>query len=91
MVITISRYSSAFFIPTILTSFHYTPSESSDRFHHRYAFIMGGIVLATIGYIILLAQGLVKGDGALPYKARYMAVFFVVSGTYVTQPIAVIC
>jgi hypothetical protein len=111
MGVTVSGYSSAFFIPTILTGFHYSASQSqlhtipvyvvctgvtlisawaSDRLRHRYSFIMGGIILATIGYIILLAQGPVEGPGALPYSVRYMAVFFVVSGIYITQPISIV-
>lgn len=111
MGITVSGYSTAFFIPTILSGFHYSPSESqihtipvyvvctgatliaawaSDRLRHRYSFIMSGIVLATIGYIILLAQGPPKGPGALSYHVRYMAVFFVVTGVYITQPIAIV-
>ncbi|KAI9813844.1 MAG: hypothetical protein M1827_003634 [Pycnora praestabilis] len=60
----------------------------TDRLRHRYAFTMAGITLAAIGYIILLCQGGPK-DG-LSVGVKYMAVFFVVVGIYITQPISIV-
>jgi hypothetical protein len=53
---------------------------ASDRLHHRYSFTMGGIILATIGYGLLLGQGPPSKIGGLPLNVRYMAIFFVTSG-----------
>lgn len=55
----------------------------SDRVKHRYAFIMFGVLLAFIGYVILLAQ---RG---LPVGAKYFALFTLVSAGYIVQPISV--
>lgn len=63
-------------------------SYLTDRLRHRYGFIMVGVVLASIGYIILLCQGPL--DAGLPPKVRYMAVFFVCTGTYIVQPVAIV-
>lgn len=111
MGVAVSGYSTAFFIPTILNDFGYSPSDSqvhiipvyvcctgvmliaawaSDRLHHRYAFTIGGILLATIGYALLLGQGPPSKTGGLPLGVRYMAIFFVTSGVYVTQPICIV-
>ncbi len=63
----------------------------SDRIQHRYAFTMGGLTLAVVGYIILLCQGPLKGPNkGIPVGARYMAIFFVVSGNYICQPLAIV-
>ncbi|KAI9830156.1 MAG: hypothetical protein M1819_005833 [Sarea resinae] len=99
-----SGYATSFFIPTILREFGYSATASqvhtipiyivctvvsliaayfTDRLHHRYAFTLFGVVFASIGYIILLAQG------GLPVGVKYMAVFFVTSGIYITQPITI--
>ncbi|KAH8820245.1 major facilitator superfamily domain-containing protein [Xylogone sp. PMI_703] len=111
MSITVSGYSTSFFIPTILNEFGYSPGEAqlhtipiylvctvvtliaawaSDHFRHRYTFTMAGILLATVGYIMLLCQGPPTGHGALPVGVRYLAVFFVNTGIYITQPIAIV-
>ncbi len=100
-----SGYATAFFIPTILREFGYTSAEAqvrtipvyvvctaltlftawfSDRLRHRYGFTLFGIMLATIGYVILLAQG------GLEARIKYMAVFFVLSGVYVVQPLTIV-
>lgn len=111
MGITVSGYSTSYFVPTILNEFGYSPGQAqlhtipvyvvctavtliaswaSDRLHHRYSFTMAGIILATVGYIMLLCQGPPKGHGALPIGVRYLAVFFIITGIYVTQPMAVV-
>ncbi|KAI9809569.1 MAG: hypothetical protein M1825_000001 [Sarcosagium campestre] len=100
-----SGYSTAFFIPTILEEFGYTASRAqvltipiymanvpvallaaflADWFQHRYFFSMVGVVLSCMGYTILLAQG------GLPVGVKYMAIFFVVGGIYITQPIVML-
>jgi hypothetical protein len=60
----------------------------SDRIQHRYAFTIGGLSLAVIGYIILLCQGPIKTG--IPIGARYMSIFFITSGNYIAQPLAVV-
>ncbi|KAI9843963.1 MAG: hypothetical protein M1837_006004 [Sclerophora amabilis] len=100
-----SGYATAFFIPTILNEFGYSSSQAqlhsipiyvaaagvmlfaawaTDRLRHRYSFTIGGVLLSTIGYVVLLAQG------GVAVGVKYMAVFFVVTGVYVTQPIAMV-
>jgi MFS family permease len=109
--VTTTGYSTAFFIPTILNEFGYSPSSSqlhtipvyavgavltlfvawwSDRIQHRYAFTIGGVALATVGYIILLCQGPLKEVHRMPIGVRYLAIFFITSGNYITQPLAVV-
>jgi len=109
--VTTTGYSTAFFIPTILNEFGYTPSETqlhtipvyavgafltlfcawwSDRIQHRYAFTICGVALATIGYIILLCQGPLKEVHRMPIGVRYLAIFLITSGNYITQPLAVV-
>ncbi|KAH8884162.1 MFS general substrate transporter [Thozetella sp. PMI_491] len=53
----------------------------TDRLRHRYAFTMIGLVIATVGYIILLTQQHVA------VGVRYFALFLTVSGGYITQPV----
>ncbi|KAE8368275.1 major facilitator superfamily domain-containing protein [Aspergillus caelatus] len=53
----------------------------SDLLRHRYLFTLAGCLIATMGYVILLAQSTV------PVGARYFAIFAVTSGGYLTQPI----
>lgn len=111
MGVVTTGYSTAFFIPTILNGFGYSPSEAqlhtipiyavctfvtlvaawaSDRLRHRYLFLMSGVVLASIGYIMLLCQGPAKGPGAMPIGVRYLALFFILSGIYITQPMSIV-
>lgn len=53
----------------------------TDRAKHRFGFAISGIVVAVIGYVILLCQaGLTTG-------VKYMACFFIVTGGYMTQPV----
>ncbi|KAI9368992.1 major facilitator superfamily domain-containing protein [Aspergillus egyptiacus] len=53
----------------------------SDRLRHRYAFTLTGCLVATMGYVLLLAQS------SIPLGARYFAVFAITSGGFLTQPI----
>ncbi|KAF4553811.1 MFS-type transporter-like protein 21 [Elsinoe fawcettii] len=66
----------------------------SDRVKHRYSFIIFGLAFAMIGYAILIAQGPLPKPGGppmgLPVRVRYMAVFFVVTGTYIAQPVVIV-
>ncbi|KAL5358396.1 major facilitator superfamily domain-containing protein [Aspergillus floccosus] len=63
-------------------------SYLTDRLQHRYGFIMFGVIFASIGYIILLCQG--PHPGGLSVHVRYMAVFFVTTGCYIVQPVAIV-
>lgn len=76
-VLTIPVYSVAF-IATL------TVAVFTDRIRHRYGFAMFGILLATIGYAILLAQK------NLPVGSRYLALFFISSGANITQPVVLV-
>ena len=53
----------------------------SDNLRHRYAFTILGIVVATVGYSILLATE------SVPVAARYFALYLVTVGGYITQPV----
>ena len=98
-------YSTSFFTPTILKELGWTSVHAqvlsipiyivacvvalitavlTDRMRHRYAFIMTGIIVATVGYVILLAQ---KGVGV---KVRYLALYLVMAGGYITQPVTLV-
>ncbi len=103
--VTNTGYSVSFFTPTILTQLGWTAVRAqvlsipiyvvaavvslisaflSDRLRHRYGFAMLGIFIATIGYIILLAQHTVS------VNVRYFAIYLIVSGGYVTQPLTLV-
>lgn len=100
-----TSYSGAFFTPTILkqlgwTSIHaqvmsipififatvcaLTCAVISDKIHHRFGFIIGGCLLATIGYAILLNMHHVATG------VRYFALFAIVGGGYIAQPITLV-
>jgi MFS family permease len=89
-------------IPTIIKDLGYTSSTAqirsipifivatvtaliaaylTDRLHHRYWFCISGLVIASIGYIILLAQH------NLSAGVKYFALFLIVPGGFITQPI----
>lgn len=55
----------------------------ADRLKHRYAFAMGGLAVASVGYSILL------GQQHLSLGVKYFALFLVSSGGFVTQPITI--
>ncbi|EAW13621.1 putative transmembrane transporter [Aspergillus clavatus NRRL 1] len=65
-------------------------SYLTDRMQHRYGFVMFGTVFASIGYVILLCQGPPHQLGGLNVHVRYMAVFFVNTGCYIVQPVAIV-
>ena len=98
-------YSTSFFIPTILNQLGWTAMQAqiltipiyvasfviaivtavcTDRLRHRYAFIMVGILIGSIGYVILLIQRHV------PAGAKYFALYLVVIGAYVAQPVILV-
>ncbi|KAG9548106.1 MFS general substrate transporter, partial [Aureobasidium melanogenum] len=95
-------YSGSFFIPTIIREMGYTSASAqirsipifvvaavcsvaaawlTDRLRHRFGFCIFGLVVASIGYIILLCQT------GLSVGVKYFALFLVVPGGYITQPI----
>lgn len=53
----------------------------TDRLRHRYWFCITGLVIASVGYIMLLAQN------HLSAGVKYFALFLIVPGGYITQPI----
>lgn len=55
----------------------------TDRLRHRYSFTMFGVVVASIGYILLL------NSRHISVGVQYLALFLVVSGGYATQPVTV--
>lgn len=63
-------------------------SHLTDRLRHRFGFVLFGVAFASIGYIILLCQG--PPGAGLPPRVRYMAVFFVCTGTYIVQPVTIV-
>jgi MFS family permease len=58
-----------------------TAAYLADRLQHRYSFTMVGVLVATVGYILLLCQNNV------PTAARYFSLFMLVTGGYITQPV----
>jgi hypothetical protein len=97
-------YATSFFTPTILTELGYKAEKAqvmsipifivatvmcgltalaTDKLRHRYAFCILGISIATIGYSVLLAQASVSVGG------RYAAIFLIVSGGYMCQPVTI--
>lgn len=103
--VTNTGYAVSFFSPTILRQLGWTSVQAqymtipiysfafiftvivsilTDRLQHRYAFAMLGVFSSTIGYIILLLQA----HFAIPI--RYMAIFFVLTGSTITQPVVLV-
>ncbi|KAH8785527.1 major facilitator superfamily domain-containing protein [Diaporthe sp. PMI_573] len=95
-------YSGSFFIPTIIQQLGYRAEEAqvrsipifavatvccittaylTDRMRHRYTFTMVGVMVASIGYILLLCQLRIS------VGVKYFALFLIVSGGYITQPV----
>ena len=103
--VTNTGYSTSFFTPTILSQLGWTAVRAqvlsipiyvvaavvsltvallSDQLRHRYAFTMLGVIVATVGYTILLSQKHVSTS------VQYFAVYLIVCGAYITQPIAIV-
>ncbi|KAH7035474.1 major facilitator superfamily domain-containing protein [Microdochium trichocladiopsis] len=95
-------YAGSFFIPTILNQMGFKAADAqirtipvyvvatvlclgsawlADRLRHRFAFTLLGIAVATVGYILLLCQN------SLSVGVRYFALFLIVGGGYITQPV----
>lgn len=102
MGIVTTGYAGSFFIPTIITELGYKAQAAqvrsipifivatvcslitaflTDRLRHRYAFCITGVLVASVGYIILLAQA------GLSAGVKYFALFLIVSGGYICQPV----
>ena len=73
-VMTIPIYMATMVIVLIVAYF-------SDRLQHRYSFTMLGILIGTVGYVILLAQESVS------VNIRYFAVYMITIGGYISQPL----
>ena len=58
----------------------------SDRYKHRYSFIVFGVFLGTIGYAIMLSQ---KMKPNLPVGAKYFALFPLICAAQIIQPLTV--
>ncbi|KAJ3557628.1 hypothetical protein NPX13_g9888 [Xylaria arbuscula] len=56
---------------------------TTDRLKHRFTFVMAGLVVAAVGYSLLL------GQERLPVGVKYFALFLVVGGGYAVQPITI--
>ncbi|KAH8892354.1 MFS general substrate transporter [Thozetella sp. PMI_491] len=95
-------YAGSFFIPTILNQMGFKAADAqirtipiyvvatiaclttayiTDRLRHRYIFTMIGIIVGSVGYILLLCQQYIA------VGVRYFALFLIVSGGYMTQPV----
>jgi MFS family permease len=61
-----------------------TAAWFTDKFKHRYAFIILGVTVATVGYIILLNTIHVSTG------VRYFACFLITCGGYIAQPIVLV-
>lgn len=98
-------YAGSFFIPTIVKELGYTSEAAqvrsipifvvatvtaliaawiTDRLRHRYFFCIFGLCVSSVGYILLLAQN------SLSAGLKYFALFLIVPGGYITQPITLV-
>src|SRR6266536_5036963 len=98
-------YSTSFFTPTIrkqlgwtsihaqlmsipiyitATAFALATAFATDSLKHRFGFTITGCCVATIGYVLLLCQQQIS------IGARYMALYFVTVGGYITQPVTIV-
>ncbi|PSN62452.1 MFS general substrate transporter [Corynespora cassiicola Philippines] len=98
-------YAGSFFVPTIIRELGYTSAAAqirsipifvvatvtaiaaaytTDRLRHRYTFCMVGLAVAAVGYSMLLAQK------NLSAGVKYFALFLIVPGGYITQPITLV-
>ncbi|PGH14631.1 hypothetical protein AJ79_02966 [Helicocarpus griseus UAMH5409] len=53
----------------------------SDHLKHRYAFSMLGVLVATVGYVLLIVQN------SVVVGVRYFAVFAITVGGFISQPL----
>jgi cyanate permease len=53
----------------------------ADRVKHRYGFTILGVVVGSVGYIILICQD------SVPVGVKYLACFLITAGGYMTQPV----
>jgi cyanate permease len=56
---------------------------ATDKIKRRFPFTILGVLIATIGY------GMLLGQEGLATNAKYFACFMIVLGTYVTQPVCI--
>ena len=98
-------YSISFFTPTILNQLGWTAvraqvysipvyavagtitlitAQFTDRLRHRFSFIMLGVLIAAIGYGILL------GQQHVPKNVKYFALYLILSGSSISQPITLV-
>ena len=56
----------------------------TDRLQHRFSFCIAGIAVSSAGYILLLCQQ------RLPVGVCYFALYLVMGGAYMTQPITLV-
>lgn len=56
----------------------------SDRFKHRFGFIIAGCAMSMVGYAILFAML------EVPVGARYFAIYLITCGCWLTQPTTVV-
>ena len=54
----------------------------SDRLHHRAGIVLIGYLISFVGFAVLLTP-----KGAVTIRIRYMAIYFVNIGTYISLPI----
>lgn len=66
----------------VATVFCVATAYLTDRLRHRYSFTLLGCVIATVGYAILLAQ-----THGIPAGVQYFAIFLIVTGGYMCQPV----
>jgi hypothetical protein len=55
-------------------------------YKHRYSFLIGGVLIGTIGYAIMLAQ---EQYPHLPVGAKYFALILLVGAPQIVQPLTV--
>lgn len=57
---------------------------ASDLLRHRFGFVILGVCLSSIGYVVLLSQGSVSATG------RYIALFLAACGAFGAQPVTLV-
>lgn len=98
-------YATSFFTPTILKQLGWTSIKAqvmsipiflvatvtalitavlTDRMKHRFSFIVAGCCISSIGYAMMLDMM------AIPVGARYFALYLIVAGGYIAQPVVIV-